>query len=259
MHLDLHESASTYNKWFEDQYEKIISDNIEELVKNVKPSEYYKYKDKVSSISLSENDLIIKYNNFLTYKIENIKNKLIEYAKRRLEIVHSEGWEVYDILMNNEDLYIDSYPTADESLIELLENTYDNSDLPELKALIYKQAIWQANCYISDFISGKGNKEENIVYTITNIEIIKTTEQLSNLWDFAKYLIHWNDEVIIHDTHIKNKKDFIIYLIKNEAIDIDINAQSILDQLLADQVINFDDIDIATAEILAEELDDRGD
>lgn len=258
MHLDLYEDACNYNKWFEDQYEKIILDNIEEIVKNTKPSKYYKYKDKVSSISLFGNDLIIKYNNFLIYKIKNIKDKLIESTKYHLELVHSEGWRVIDILINDEDLYIDSYPTADESLIELLENTYDNSDLSELKELIYKQAIWQADCYISDFISGKDNKEGNIVYTITSIETIKTIEQLSNLWDFAEYLIHWNDEVVIEDTHIKNKKDFIMYLVETEIIDIDISAQSILDQLLADQVINFDDIDIATAEILIEELKDKG-
>ena len=31
MHLDLYEDACNYNKWFEDQYEKIILDNIKNI------------------------------------------------------------------------------------------------------------------------------------------------------------------------------------------------------------------------------------
>lgn len=258
MHLDLYENAYVYDKWFKDQYEKIISDNIEEIIKNVKSSEYYKYKDKVSSISLSGNDLIIKYNNFLTCKVKDIKYKAIEYINDRIDIDFNDGFLLEDIFINHPELYIETYPTADESLIELLKNTDDNSNLPELKALLYKQALWHGDEGVSVFIEGKFYKKYNVSYTLTDIETIKTIEQLSNLWDFAEYLIHWNDEVVIEDIHIKNKKDFIIYLVENNIVDIDINAQSILDQLLADQVIDFDDIDIATAEILAEELEDKG-
>ena len=111
---------------------------------------------------------------------------------------------------------------------------------------------------MSVFIEGKFYKKYNVSYTLTDIETIKTIEQLSNLWDFAKYLIDWNDEVVIEDTHIKNKKDFIIYLVETEIIDIDISAEYILHQLLKDEVIKYDDIDIATAEILIEMLDNKG-
>ena len=79
MHFDLQEDAYVYEEWFKDKYEKIISDNIEEIVKNVKPSKYYKYTDKVSSISLSGNDLIIKY-------------KEIEYVNDRIEIDFNDGF-----------------------------------------------------------------------------------------------------------------------------------------------------------------------
>ena len=258
MHFDLQEDAYVYEEWFKDQYGKIISDNIEEIVKNVKPSKYYKYTDKVSSISLSGNDLIIKYNNFLTCKVKDIKYKAIEYVNDRIEIDFNDGFLLEDIFINHPELYIDSYPTVDESLIELLKNTDDNSNLPELKPLLYKQALWHGDEGVSVFIEGKFYKKYNVSYTLTDIETIKTIEQLSNLWDFAEYLIDWNDKVVIEDTHIKNKKDFIIYLVETEIIDIDISAEYILHQLLKEEVIDYDDIDGATAEILTEMLDDKG-